>query len=525
MIRCGKRDKKWTISCFIVHFFVTFVLCKSILNEMNRYRKVRVAVALICFVAITLLFLDFSGTAHRFLGWLAEVQFLPALLAVNVAVVAVLLVLTLLFGRLYCSIICPLGVMQDVVARFGLRAKKNRYGYSRPRTVLRIGVLVLFVVLLVTGIGSLFTLLAPYSAYGRIASNLLQPLWMWGNNLLAAVAAHYESYAFYSVEVWWRGTATFVVALVTFGLIAFLAWRGGRTWCNTICPVGTLLGFVSRFSWLRPVINTDKCNGCGVCARRCKSACIDPKNHTIDMSRCVVCFDCLDSCRQGAISYRRRMAAPAKDESVAAHTDSSRRKFLSVAALLATTQVADAQRKKVDGGVAVLVDKQVPMRQRPILPPGARSARHFAQHCTACQLCVAACPNQVLRPSQGLMTLMQPTLSFERGYCRPECTKCSEVCPTDAITPLTRELKSSTQVGHAVWVRANCLAASEGVKCDNCARHCPSGAITMVEQEGCRPIPTIDAERCIGCGACEYLCPARPFSAIYVEGHDEPRTL
>ena len=514
-----KKSEGWFVSPLA--FFVTFVSCKSISNEMNRYRKLRIAAALFCLVAVTLLFLDFSGTAHHFLGWLAEIQFLPALLAVNVGVVVVLVLLTLLFGRLYCSVICPLGVMQDVVARLGLRAKKNRYGYLRPRTVLRVVVLAVFVVLLVAGIGSVAVLLAPYSAYGRIASNLLQPLWMWGNNLLAAVAAHYESYAFYSVEVWWRGTATFVVALVTFGLVALLAWRGGRTWCNTICPVGTLLGFVSRFSWLQPVIDTEKCNGCGACARRCKSACIDPKNHTIDMSRCVVCFDCLDNCRQGAIGY-----APRRKEVAAKPTsDTSRRKFLSVAALLATTQVVEAQRKKVDGGVAVLADKKAPNRNRPILPPGARSASHFAQHCTACQLCVSACPNQVLRPSQGLMTLMQPTLSFERGYCRPECTKCTEVCPTDALTLLSREQKASTQIGHAVWVRENCLAASEGVKCDNCARHCPSGAITMVEQEGGRPIPTIDAERCIGCGACEHLCPARPFSAIYIEGHDQPRTL
>lgn len=509
------------INCFVVRFFCYLCLLQIFLVKMNRYRKLRIAAALFCLVAVTLLFLDFSGTAHHFLGWLAEIQFLPALLAVNAGVVVALVVLTLLFGRLYCSVICPLGVMQDVVARLGLRVKKNRYGYSRPRTVLRVGVLAVFAVLLVGGIGSFAMLLAPYSAYGRIASNLLQPLWMWGNNLLAAVAAHYESYAFYSVDVWWRGTTTFVVALSTLVVVGWLAWRGGRTWCNTICPVGTLLGFVSRFSWLRPVIDTEKCNGCGACARRCKSACIDPKRHTIDMSRCVVCFDCLDNCRQGAIKYVPRCKKQAETPA----SDTSRRKFLSVAALLATTQVAEAQRKKVDGGVAILADKKAPNRNRPILPPGARSASHFAQHCTACQLCVSACPNQVLRPSQGLMTLMQPTLSFERGYCRPECTTCTEVCPTDALSLLTREQKASTQIGHAVWVRENCLAASEGVKCDNCARHCPSGAITMVEQEGGVKIPTIDAERCIGCGACEHLCPARPFSAIYVEGHDQPRTL
>ncbi len=489
---------------------------------MNSYRKGRIVAAAVVLAAVTLLFLDFSGTAHRFLGWLAEVQLLPALLALNVGVVVVLLVATLLFGRLYCSVICPLGVMQDVVARLGKKAKKNRYGYARPKTMLRVAMLVLFVALLVGGVGSLFAFLAPYSAFGRIATNLLQPLWIGGNNLLAIAAERLDSYAFYRVEVLWRGAASFATALVTLLVVGWLAWRNGRTWCNTICPVGTVLGFVARFSWLRPVIDTTKCNGCGLCARNCKAACIDPNTHTVDMSRCVVCFDCLDNCKRGAIRYvpRRTKQTP---ENV---HNTSRRGFLAAVTAFTATRVVARQQKKVDGGVAVILDKKVPVRKQPIVPAGALSARHLAQHCTACQLCISACPNGVLRPSDGVMTLLQPAMGYERGYCRPECTRCAEVCPTDAIRPITREEKSSTQIGHAVWVRENCVAASEGVKCDNCARHCPAEAIVMVEQgEGAPKIPAIDTERCIGCGACEYLCPARPFSAIYVEGHEVHRTL
>ena len=491
---------------------------------MNIYRKCRTAVALLFFAALLLLFLDFSGVAHRFLGWLAAVQLLPAILAVNVGVVVALVLLTLIFGRLYCSVICPLGVMQDGFARLGLRSKKNRYAYSKPKTVLRVGVFVLFVVLLVGGVGSLFTLLAPYSAFGRIVTNLLQPIWMGVNNLLAAVAAHFDSYAFYAVEVWWRGAASLATALVTLVVVGWLAWRGGRTWCNTICPVGTLLGFISRFALLRPVIDTTKCNGCGRCARNCKSACIDPKHHTIDMSRCVVCFDCLDSCKQGAISYRRpkvqsaEVAEPVSEK----RGGMSRRAFLAVTATLAATTAAEAKRQKVDGGLATILDKKAPHRQQPIVPAGALSLRHLTQHCTACQLCISACPNGVLRPAQGVMRLLQPEMGYERGYCRPECTRCADVCPTNAIQPITREEKSSTRIGRAVWVRENCLPATEGVQCDNCVRHCPTGAIRMVEQaEGGRKIPAVDRMKCIGCGACEQLCPARPFSAIYVEGLDE----
>ena len=148
---------------------------------------------------------------------------------------------------------------------------------------------------------------------------------------------------------------------------------------------------------------------------------------------------------------------------------------------------------------------------------------HFAQHCTACQLCVSVCPNEVLRPATGLMNLMQPEMSYECGYCRPECTKCAEVCPAGAISPITPADKSAIQIGHAVWIKENCVPLTDGVECGNCARHCPTGAIQMVASEPDSPdslkIPVVNTERCIGCGACENLCPARPFSAIYVEGH------
>lgn len=482
-------------------------------------RKLRTVVAAVVLVAVTLLFLDFTGTAHRFLGWLAKIQLLPAVLALHMGVVVALVVLTLLFGRLYCSVICPLGIMQDLFARLGRKVKKNRYGYSKPRNVLRYGFLVLFVALMVAGVVQVALLIAPYSAFGRIASTLLAPVWQLANNGLAWISERAGSYAFYSVEVWWKGGTLLVVALTTLVVVALLAWRNGRTWCNTVCPVGTVLGFVSRYSWLRPVINTEKCNGCGLCARNCKSACIDSKNHAIDLSRCVVCFDCIDACKRGAISYE-----PCKKGTTIPKTDASRRQFLTLAALFAGTAAAEAKRHKVDGGLAIIVDKKALARKTPLVPAGARSLKHFAQHCTACQLCVSACPNRVLRPSMGVMTLMQPEMGYEKGYCRPECTKCSEVCPTGAIRLMTREEKSSEQIGRAVWVKENCLSQNEGVKCDNCARHCPTGAIQMVEHDGKR-IPAIDTEKCIGCGACEYLCPARPFSAIYVEGIQVHRTL
>ncbi len=494
-------------------------------------RKIRIVLAVLCFAAVTLLFLDFTGTLHAWLGWTARIQFLPALLALNLGVVLLLVALTLLFGRLYCSVICPLGVMQDIAAWFGSRGKKRkfRYAYSPAKNGLRYGVLALFILALVAGVGSFVALLAPYSAYGRIVSNLFAPIYRWGNNLLAWLAERVDSYAFYSTDVWMRSLPTFLIALATFIVLVVLAWRNGRTYCNTICPVGTVLGFLSRYSLFRPVIDTDKCNGCTLCSRRCKAACIDAKHHTIDYSRCVACMDCLDACAQGAISYRRRKKQPVAEAVVEPTVDVSRRHFLTGAALLVGAAAAKAQEKKIDGGLAVLLDKKVPHRATPIVPPGAQGLWHVARHCTGCQLCVAACPNGVLRPSTRLEALMQPESSYERGYCRPECTKCSEVCPAGAIHRITPEEKTAIQIGHAVWVKENCIPLTDGVSCGNCARHCPTGAIQMVSSDAANPnapkIPVVNEERCIGCGACENLCPARPFSAIYVEGHRVHRTI
>lgn len=520
-------------------------------------KKIRTTLALVVFVLITLLFLDVTGTLHAWLGWLAKIQFWPAFYALNIGVVAVLVVLTLVFGRIYCSVICPLGIMQDVVSWLHGRRKRNRFTYSKEKKWLRYGMLGVFIISAVAGINAIVSLLAPYSSYGRIASSLFKPVYEAGNNVLASIAEHFNSYAFYSVDVWMKSLPTLIIASVTFVAIVILAWRGGRTYCNTICPVGTILSFLARFPWFKVRIDSSKCVNCGLCTKNCKASAIDFKNHKIDYSRCVVCGDCLGKCHKGALSFTSGRADKSTSERVDKSTsqqvdkqtsrqadnanllvnsstrnssaDNGRRSFL-LAAAIATTGAALAQeKKKVDGGLAAIEDKIAPERLTPLTPPGSMSAQHFAQHCTACQLCVSTCPNGVLRPSTDLSKFMQPTMSYERGYCRPECTKCSEVCPTGAIKPITRADKSATQIGHAVWIKKNCVPLTDGVECGNCARHCPAGAIQMVpsdpKNEQSPKIPVVNEARCIGCGACENLCPARPFSAIYVEGHEVHREI
>jgi ferredoxin len=486
-------------------------------------RKIRTILAAVVFVLITLLFLDFTGSLHCWLGWLAKIQFLPAVMALNVIVVVALVVLTLIFGRIYCSVICPLGIFQDLLAR--LRRKKNKYTYSKEVKWLRYPVLAVFILAGVTGIGSLFQLLAPYSAYGRIATMIFQPIWKGCNNLLAMAAEHMDSYAFYSIDTWMRSLPVLVIAVVTLVVLFILAWQGGRTYCNTICPVGTILSFFARFSWLKIHFDVDKCKNCSLCSKNCKAACIDFKTHTVDYSRCVACGNCIDSCKFGALRYSSRAGQTSGPSPV----DSSKRSFLLASAMLATGAMAQKKEKLMDGGLADIEDKVAPERQTPLTPPGSLSFQNLSTRCTGCQLCVSECPNQVLRPSGDLMHLMQPTMSYENGYCRPECTRCSEVCPAGAIKLIDKPEKTSIQIGHAVWIKKNCVVLTDEVECGNCARHCPSGAIVMVpsdpKNEESPKVPAVNEAACIGCGACEYVCPSRPFSAIYVEGHEVHRKI
>ncbi|MDR3000865.1 MAG: 4Fe-4S binding protein [Fibromonadaceae bacterium] len=485
----------------------------------SQLKKLRVALALFFFTALTLLFLDFTGTVHAYLGWCAKVQLVPAILATQTVIFASIIFLTLLLGRVYCSTICPLGVFQDVVSRL---AKKTRFSYNPPRKVwiiLRYVLILIFILPLFLGKGGLVNVIDPYSMFGRMVSLILGPVYKYGNNLLAYFAERFDSYAFYSVDIWIKGSAALVLAIVSFVVVVTFALKSGRKYCNRVCPVGAFLGLLSKYSMFKVRIDNEKCKGCGICAKNCKASCIDAVNKRIDYSECVSCFNCIKSCPKGAMRY-----ALHKSPDKLSDEGQTRRNFISKTALLASGFVTCAIANEFDGGLARLEDKKAPQRSKPVVPAGADSWKNFHDRCIGCQLCVTVCSNQVLRTDKT-----KPHMSFERGYCRPECVQCSGVCPTGAIRSVTRAEKSSIQIGTAIWKSNLCIVNTRSDNCDLCSRKCPTGAISRIPKNADDPnslkIPMIDPNRCTGCGACEHLCPARPHSAIYVEGVETHRRI
>ena len=444
---------------------------------MNKSLKViRIILAALMLLGITALLLDTTGVLRHWLGWMPKVQLLPAMMALNVAVVVAILLVTLVIGRFYCAVVCPMGIFQDlfVWAHKLIFGKKRPYRYRKPANWLRYTVLALFVLAMLVGLNSIAVLIAPYSAYARMVTGLhASGLAQW-------------------------------VAIATLAVIGLMSFTMGRLWCNTICPVGSLLGLLAKHRLFGIRIDAAKCVGCRKCEHGCKAMCIDIDNKRIDHSRCVDCWNCLAQCPVGAIRLGGKQPAESTKP-----VDDSRRKFVAGTVAVGAAMAVQAQEQKLDGGLAALMDKQVPQRKTPLKPFGSQSIKNFGTRCTACQLCVSQCPEKVLRPSTKLESLMQPELNYTDGYCRMACTRCSEVCPAGAIQPISKEEKTAISIGCAVVLKDNCIG------CGTCARHCPSAAISMVDGK-----PAVNEARCLGCGACEYYCPARPMTAIYVEGRE-----
>lgn len=504
-------------------------------------KLLRVIVAAIFFGGLTSGFLDLSNRMPApAIGALAWPQFLPSLLrwiaAPGVAAAGFILVIaaTLIFGRIYCSAICPLGILQDGFSRAsGWFGGRQRHRFSRPGPRVQLLILAIAVVLLALGHGGLLGFLDPFSAFGRIVGDIGRPIFAAANNIVADMLGAHGIYHVYRVDL--RGVSYMAMGLAVILLLVpvLFAITRGRLYCNSICPVGTLLGLVSRLSVFRVVIDRARCIKCGDCLAVCKAECIDLRSGLVDAARCVECFNCLDTCSEAGVAYRiAGRAEVGRVESRPGADLQRRREFLGAALLiagggcLAGTPVRAAEKKAVPGDAlraAAAKPTRVPeVKHWPVSAPGSFGIARFNGLCTACHLCVTACPSHVLKPAltqYGLAGFLQPHMDFIASFCEYDCIRCGEVCPTGAILPLSRDAKRLVQMGRVVFIKDNCVVNTANTACGSCAEHCPTQAVHMVPFKDKLTIPEIDPERCVGCGACEHVCPTRPYRAIYVDGN------
>jgi len=495
--------------------------------KSSTLRLVRIILAAIVLLIISLSFLDFRHLIpDKWFNAILFLQFVPSVLDfMNVPVLAAsgfifVLGLTITTGRSYCSVFCPLGVYQDIMNRIGGRFRKNyrRFKYGKPYTILRHIILAITLVFMLAGSVFLLSLLDPYSVYGRMVTYFFQPVIILFNNLIAAVLGLFDNYAVFKVDYIKIPFIAYIIPAVFLGLVSYMSFTRGRLYCNTVCPVGTFLGLISRISLFRIKIDESSCTHCGRCTAKCKASCIDFQNESVDLSRCVVCFNCLTVCPDDAISYG---LPKIKKEINTSEPDSGKRGL--IAGIMALFVFSLTRSARAQDAPVPTKESTVPEdRTSPVCPPGAISIEHFNDYCTACSLCVSACPNNVIIPSfneYGLAGLMQPRMDYHKGFCNFECIRCTEVCPSGALLPLAMEAKKLTQIGKVNFIKENCIVETERTDCGACSEHCPTKAVYMVPFEGNLVIPEVNNEICVGCGACEYACPTKPYKAIFVDGN------
>lgn len=459
-------------------------------RKLELYRSIRIFLAAVSFFLLLGAVWFLPGTEAFFglqFGSGVLKLFAECTLGGAAALLSILL-LTLGFGRLYCSVLCPLGILQDLMGVFG-----RPYHFLRGTRVVKYSVFFLIAGLAAGGLLLPLSLLLPSSNFVMIVNNVFREAVVKADTWLHLSLGQ--------ISMKPAGGAMLLSWGLLLLLLVLVRWRG-RIYCNSLCPVGTFLGFLSHFAWFRITMD-EKCASCGACERVCKASCIDSKNRTVNTEDCVMCMNCIGQCSFGSMKLQRKTPGK-KEEFVPA-----RREFL----LAGGTILGGA----LLGKTAVLAGKEP---STAVMPPGAESYERFGGRCVGCGLCIGSCRGKVLAHSMtryGVKGFMQPYLDFNKGACQFDCRRCMEVCPTGALRIMPMEEKKSWRIGLVTYVKERCVAYREDIDCGACAEHCPVAALEMVPYKNTM-IPKVNEALCIGCGACQNICPVRPLQAVVVSG-------
>lgn len=492
--------------------------------KLRPFKTIRVLLASMIIFYISYKLLELNSINPYETHMLLRSQFVPALLSASFLWIVFLLALTLLLGRVYCSVLCPLGILQDILFRlrtwvYQTKSKKApTLRYVKSNLFIRYSILFITVLTLLLGSTVILTHLDPFSNFARISTNLFKPIIIHANNLGAMLLMQNNNYTQQHISIGNLSIYSLIITLSIFFIIAVIATMRGRLLCNTICPVGTFLGIISKNSVIRPIINKTNCTKCGLCETHCKSQCIDSTSKKIDASRCVVCLNCIGVCKNNAIKYTLPIPATQKiyKQSVQqikheGQQPNNRRKFIALVGSITaatTTQRLFANTTKIEN-----------QDTHPIMPPSAGNKTDFSYKCTACHACIAHCPSQILKPAAlqyGIGYMLKPYAKFDTGYCNPECKVCIDICPNHALKKISTEEKKQLRIGVAQFKQDFCIVYTEETSCKVCSEHCPTRSIKMIPYKKHLTIPQIDSSTCVGCGGCEYICPASPDKAITI---------
>jgi ferredoxin len=412
-----------------------------------------------------------------------------------------------------------MGTLQDIVSFVGktFSVSRKRYVYRKPQWLLHYSILAATIIAIIVGSMTLLNLFEPFGLFGRIMNVFVRPVTIAINNSLAFIFSRFGIYTFYQIPLVWASIGVIFGTTVLLGLIGYWSVKHGRMFCNTLCPVGAMLGLLSKISLFKIVIDLETCKDCGLCEKVCKAGCIDADSKKVDFENCIGCFNCFEACPTVGLKYQGlMMRIPDKSTQ---QFDPKRREII-INSLVMIAGVVGSTTVAVNKDTSNLSTK--PRQLNPVSPPGSKGIGRLSDYCTACHLCITICPTQVIQPSfleYGVHGIFMPKMDYSVSYCTYECNICTNICPSGALLPLALDQKKTVQLGKAQFVKDDCIVISQKKDCAACSEHCPTKAVKTIPYEGKLFLPEVHNEICVGCGACEHACPVKPRKAIYVESN------